>query len=58
MKDKYVYDVIEGIAPYINTRLSDAIDEGWEIAGQASVHYHGTPTNNAFLYIPIRKKIE
>jgi hypothetical protein len=56
-KNKYYYRVISGIESSLNNQLERHLSEGWEIAGQASAHYHGTPTNAAYIYLPIRKKI-
>jgi len=41
---------------YISERLNHLFSEGWKKAGEASVHYHGTPTNAAFIYIPLERK--
>jgi hypothetical protein len=30
------------------------IDRGAEIFGNSTIHYHGSPTNKAYTYVPMR----
>ena len=55
--NNYHYRVISGIESSLNRQLQEHLSDGWEIAGQASTHYHGTPTNSIYIYLPIRIRI-
>lgn len=55
---KYEYMVVSSHHGYINPKLEALFKEGWEIAGNSDVKYHGDPTNAAFIYIPPRREIK
>lgn len=43
---------------YINDKLNKMHDAGWQVAGEATVHYHGQPTSAPFIYIPLKREIK
>jgi hypothetical protein len=52
---KWEYMVLESHAGYVNEHLERLYSERWEVAGNADVKYHDSPTNSAFIYIPLRR---
>lgn len=54
----YEYRVLSAHPDYVNDRLTDAKEEGWEVAGSPDVKYHGSPTFAAFMYFPLRRELK
>ena len=52
---KYEFMVFSSHEGYINEKIERLQDNGWELAGQASTQYHGTPTDAVFIYIPLKR---
>ncbi len=54
---KYEFMTIQTANSY-EDKLKKLQDEGWELAGSVAVHYHGSPTNREFMYIPFKRRIK
>lgn len=53
---EFEYTIFNAHEGYVNERLSEYYRDGWEVAGEAHVKYHGSPTSSAFIYIPMKRK--
>ena len=42
----------------INFDMAEAQNNGWELAGNIEVKYHGSPTDSTFLYIPLKRELQ
>jgi hypothetical protein len=53
-KKEYEFKVIEYNQGYINERLQEKQEEGWEIAGNSNI-YKGTYDGNTYVSVPLKR---
>jgi len=55
---QYEFKIVSAHEDYINVHVDKAQKEGWQVAGDASVKYHGSPDNAAYIYIPFKRRLK
>ena len=58
MIKKYEFKVLTINVDYEASKIEEAQNEGWELAGAVSTQYHGSPTEQVFTSIPFKREIE
>lgn len=54
---KYEFTIMSSCERYADVHIEELQNDGWELAGNVELKYHGSPTNAIYIYIPFKRKI-